>query len=48
MILLKNNGVHGKNTSGRGKKIQPAQPTGPVEDSVLSQSRLKSAEMGLT
>ena len=30
------------------KKIQPAQPTGPVGDSTLSQSRLKSAEMGLT
>ena len=33
---------------GVKKKIQPAQPTGPVANSVLSQSRLKSAEMGLT
>ena len=38
----------GKILPGVGKIIQPAQPTGPVGDSVLSQSRLKSAEMGLT
>ena len=33
---------------GVEKKIQPAQPTGPVADSVLNPPRLKSSEMGLT
>ena len=33
---------------GVKKKIQPAQPTGPVADSVLNPPRLKSAGVVLT